>query len=272
METLTVVDLTDYLAKPSLAEMEMAHLFRRHEGIVVFDIGACEGEDSIRYARRFPRARIFAFEPLPENQKQVRENFRRYQLAAAELVPMALSDRPGTAVLHVSSGRPPTEFCGPAWNYGNKSSSLLPPVSPEPMHGWIQYREQIIVTCETIDNFCLSRGLTRIDFVHMDVQGAEYCVLRGASHMLRHTVAIWLEVAEKELYRGQRLRGDIEKFMHAHGFVCAVHENRGVEGDQLYVNTRFVRAHLYRVGSRVRGGLRRVFHAAARVRTRLLPL
>ena len=49
-----------YLATPSVPEIELARLFSRTSRLTIFDIGSCEGEDSIRYARRFPRARIFA--------------------------------------------------------------------------------------------------------------------------------------------------------------------------------------------------------------------
>lgn len=252
-----LIDLDSYLARPTEAEMELRRLFRANEALVICDIGACEGEDSIRYARRFPHARVFAFEPLPANQALVRAHFARAAAANAELIPLALSAGTGEAQFHVSSGRPPDLFAGENWNDGNKSSSLLAPASPDPMHGWIKFKETISVRTESLDNFCATRGLGQIDFIHMDVQGAEHLVLAGATAMLPCTTAIWLEVSSRELYQGQKLRHEIESFMRARGFALALDVRREIEGDQFYVNTRVARTWPYLGMKRIRSAVRR---------------
>jgi len=241
-------DLSSYLAHPSEAELEFRRLFCADEPLVICDIGACEGEDSVRYARRFPRARIYTFEPLPVNQQLIRTNFTRYAVANADLVPLALSDRAGEATFHVSSGRPPELFAGENWNYGNKSSSLLAPTQSGPMHGWIEFKETITVRTETLDNFCAQRHLDRIDFIQMDVQGAEQLVLAGATRMLPHITAIWMEVSHRENYRGQALDRDISRFMHSRGFRLCFRTYRSDcsgEGDHLYLNLRHPRTWSY---------------------------
>jgi FkbM family methyltransferase len=195
----------------------------------------------VRYARRFTRSRIYSFEPLPTNQQIIRFNFDRYAISNAELVPLALSDRTGEAAFHVSSGRPADQFAGKDWNYGNKSSSLLRPVQSDPMYGWVEFKKTITVQTGTLDDFCRERALACIDFIHMDVQGAEHLVLQGARTMLPNILAVWLEVSEQQLYQGQKLRSEIEAFMHAHGFTLALEDRREVEGDQFYVNNRSTR-------------------------------
>ncbi|MDI1247262.1 MAG: FkbM family methyltransferase [Lacunisphaera sp.] len=264
------VDLTDYLARPSEAEMQFRRLFRPHEELVICDIGACEGEDSVRYARLCPHARVFAFEPLPANQALVRANFARYATSNTELVPLALSDRAGEATFHVSSGRPADLFAGEQWNYGNKSSSLLQPAQSGPMHGWIEFKETIRVPTQTLEAFCADRGISRIDFIQMDVQGAEQWVLAGAGAMLPRITAIWLEVSTQELYRGQALDRDLTRFMRAHGFALAHESYRGHatgEGDHLYLNLRHLRTWPYALASRGRGALRRARRLAGRARS-----
>jgi FkbM family methyltransferase len=254
-EPLQPADLSAYLMQPSEAEREFRRLFALHEPLVICDIGACEGEDSVRYARLFPRARVFAFEPLPANQALVRANFARHKVANAELVPVALSDRSGEATFHVSSGRPPELFAGEDWNYGNKSSSLLPPAESGPMHGWIEFKEAIAVRTDTLDNFCAQRGLDHIDFIQMDVQGAEQLVLAGATAMLPRITALWLEVSARELYRGQALDSEITRFMRKHGFkLChTAYRGDGIEGDHCYVNLRHPRTWMYAATRRLRG-------------------
>lgn len=256
-------DLTAYLAAASAAEIELGRLFRPDEPLVICDIGACEGEDSVRFARAYPRARVFAFEPLPANQTIVRTNFARHAVPNAELVPLALSDRAGEATFHVSSGRPPDLFAGENWNYGNKSSSLLAPAQAGPMHGWIEFKEAITVPTGTLDAFCAQRGLDHIDFIQMDVQGAEQLVLAGATTMLPHITAIWLEVSDREHYRGQALARDIMRLMKSHGFKLAHAVHLGAatgEGDHLYVNLRHARTWPYAAARRLRATAGRLKH------------
>jgi FkbM family methyltransferase len=246
--SLPLADISGQLKMVTTPERTIARLLAGRSSPVIFDIGACEGEDSIRYARRFPRGRVFSFEPLPDNQQLVTANLARYQVKNAELVPLALSDRAGPATFHVSGGEPKEKFSGEQWNYGNKSSSLLPPGSSEPMYGWVNFPKQITVTCETLDAFCTQRTITAIDFIHMDVQGAEFLVLSGASRMLAQIGALWLEVSNVELYRGQKLRGEIEAFLTQRGFVLTLEESRGSEGDQFYVNRGWLRGRAYLAG------------------------
>lgn len=241
-ERTVEADISTYLSEPTGHEQILTGLFKRSESLTIFDVGACEGEDSIRYAKLFPEARIYSFEPLAENQRLARANFEKYQVQTAELVGAALSDRGGTAAFHVSAGEPPVPFRGKDWNYGNKSSSLLSPKTAEPMFGWLRFETVVEVPCETIDAFCAQRHIRRIDFVHLDVQGAESLVLAGARRMMTKITAIWLEVSDEELYAGQRLRPDIERWMRRRGFVRCLEMRRDAEGDQFWMNLRDPRA------------------------------
>jgi FkbM family methyltransferase len=234
-------DIQAYLLNPTAQELALSSLFPAAAPLTILDIGACEGEDSIRYARRFPRASIYAFEPLPLNHQLLLANIGLYHAPNIELIPAAVADSSGTAPFHVSSGRPRDLFAGENWNYGNKSSSLLPPSSGDPIYGWIEFKETITVPTLTLDDFCRDRKIEGIDFIHMDVQGAELMALRGAGSQLRNVTAIWLEVADQPLYSGQPLRQDIGAFLRRHGFLMAFEARRNGEGDQFYVNIRHPR-------------------------------
>jgi FkbM family methyltransferase len=231
-------DIDRYLAQVSIPEAQLSRFHKPGAPLFIFDVGSCEGEDSVRYARRFPRARIHAFEPLPANQTLIQKNLENHEVGNVTVSPVALSAQTGEAVFHVSAGRPAIEFAGKDWNYGNKSSSLLPPAGESPMYGWVHFPEKITVPTRTLDDYCEEHAVTLIDFVHMDVQGAELLVLKGARRMLPRIDALWLEVSDQSLYQGQVLRPQMEAFMRSRGFALLLQEQHAAEGDQFYVNLR----------------------------------
>jgi hypothetical protein len=57
---------------------ELKIIFSKDSNLVIFDIGACEGEDSIRYNRLFESASIYSCEPIPDNFKKCIKNFEKY--------------------------------------------------------------------------------------------------------------------------------------------------------------------------------------------------
>jgi len=224
-----------YIQSPLPIASELRTLFDSRDALVIFDIGACEGEDSIRYAREFPNARIYAFEPLPSNMSTLHRQVAAYGATQVEAFPIALSDERGTATFHVSSGSPENLPSTADWEYGNKSSSLLPPGELREHYPWLRFEQSIEVATDTLASFCAERGIERIDFIHMDVQGAELKVLQGAGDLLRRVRAIWLEVERVPLYAGQPLAEQIQGFMIANGFIKLKDTVGEVTGDHLYV-------------------------------------
>ena len=93
---------------------------------------------------------------------------------------------------------------------------------------------------DTVFNFCKAKGLSAIDFIHLDVQGAELMVLKGAGDLIDHVKLIWLEIEAIQLYKGQPLTNDIESFMHDHSFVLVKDTVGDVSGDRLYANSKLI--------------------------------
>jgi FkbM family methyltransferase len=235
-EPLLIPEINGYLSRKTFPESELPKIFSAKDSLVIFDIGACEGEDSIRYARLFPNSRIYTFEPLPENQAIVLANFEKFKVRNAELQCIALADREGTSTFHVSSGKPPEKWEGEQWNYGNKSSSLLKPALVNERFGWIEFNQSIDIKCNTIYNFLAENHISHIDFIHMDVQGAELLVLKGAGPKISEITSIWLEVSEEEFYKNQVLKNELERFLLENGFDKTHEEQSGFQSDQFWVN------------------------------------
>ncbi len=206
----------------------------------VFEIGACEGEDTVIYARAFPDARFWLFEPLPANFAEVEKLLAKSPSIHASAFGVALSDRTGRATFHVSrSADASANAVREPVLAGNRSSSLLAPREerPEALR-WLEFADEIEVSTDTLDNFCHRHGVNFIDFIHMDVQGAELKVLAGAKRMLPRIRAIWMEVAFQATYEGQPLESEATRWMAKRGFRKIHQVSYGPEGDALYYNMR----------------------------------
>jgi FkbM family methyltransferase len=217
---------------------ELQFLFKKDESLIIFDIGACEGESSIQYSRLFPKAKIYAFEPLPANIQLIRDNFKKYNIENATYLNKALSSQNGHAEFYVSSGQP-ENVLETDWDFGNKSSSLLAPEKDLEKFGFLHFDKKIQVETLTLKTFCNSNNIKSIDFIHMDVQGAELMVLEGAGDFIASVKAIWLEVSKLHFYKDQPLENDIRDFMASNNFILIKNELNGEQGDQLYVSKNF---------------------------------
>jgi len=235
---------SNYINSPSPIEQELRALFDANIPTIIFDIGSCEGEDSIRYSRLFPNGKIFAFEPLPRNAEMIKLHLDTYGTKNVELFQIALSDAVGDADFYVSSGQKDSRVSKEDWDFGNKSSSLLlPHANNKEFFPWLEFSEKIKVPMDTLEHFCALQGVPEIDFVHLDVQGAELKVLSGAGHLINHIHAVWLEVENIPLYENQPLKQDVENFMREHGFVKLKDTVSSLAGDQFYVNSAYLWKH-----------------------------
>ena len=225
-----------YLATPIEIEHELVDFFNTSGKLIFFDIGSCDGLDAVKYSRLFKESKVFAFEPLSKNFNLISENIRKYHCDNIIPVQVAMSDKNGEAEFFVSSGTPEDEVENSEWDYGNKSSSLLAPEKTLDIHPWLKFENKETVKTITLNEFCNENKIDVIDFIHMDVQGAEIMVLNGADKFMTKIKMIWLEVENVELYKNQPLKNDIEDFMLKYGFTKIKDTVNHVAGDQLWVN------------------------------------
>jgi FkbM family methyltransferase len=70
------------------------------ENPVVIEAGACDGRDTVRFAKKFPSGSIFAFEPLSANFEIAKARVAKYKNVC--LYKMALSDKNGECELNIT--------------------------------------------------------------------------------------------------------------------------------------------------------------------------
>jgi FkbM family methyltransferase len=229
-------DRKEYINSELPIKSELLKFFPKDSMLTIFDVGACEAEDSIRYSNLFPNAKIYAFEPVPENFNKAKENIAHYQKSNQIFIyPFALNDIEGEFEFYVSSGSPKIDNKISDWDFGNKSSSLLKPGKIKHTHEWLKFNRIIKVQTKTLMRFCSENNINKIHLLHLDVQGAELNVLKSAGDLLNQIDLIWLEVSVVELYKNQALEKDIRNFLNQK-FELILSRMEGISGDQFYVN------------------------------------
>jgi FkbM family methyltransferase len=158
---------------------------------------------------------------LKKNYEKSLINLKNYNTTNVSITQEALSNSVGTTSFYVSSGHPDYLENTDEWDYGNKSSSLLPPREVN-QPKWMSFNEEENIKTNTIDNFCKENGIEKIDFIHMDVQGAELLVLKGASNMLKNIGLIWLEVGMVEFYQEQPMKFNMINFLQENGITRTI--------------------------------------------------
>jgi FkbM family methyltransferase len=132
---------------------------------IVFDVGANIGLYAVVVARQ--SARVFAFEPHPETFARLREHATINAPHNLESVNVAFGMGSGSARLS-DGGR------GDSGKFTLREVDL--PSNSSERH---------TVDVNTLDGFVSARGLERIDFIKIDVEGHEPEVLLGAYDTLR---------------------------------------------------------------------------------------
>jgi FkbM family methyltransferase len=163
-------------------------------GDYFYDVGANAGFFSLVAAHRVgPFGQVVAFEPFPSNADVLREQFALNQLANCRVVEAALADQPGKMTLCFRKNNFTTPHLGNA-RIGESTTE---------------------VEVTTLDDCIAELGEPRV--IKMDVEGAEYSALEGATRLVAKRSTRWLielhgpEVGEKvrNLFRhaGYRLSG-----------------------------------------------------------------
>lgn len=158
----------------------------------VFDVGANFGYYSLLIAgRTHDKAQVYSFEPNPASMALLEDNRALNQFAGVHPQALALSDQAGTVELLVPAG-------------GNEGLGHLrsadTPDNP---------RETAVeVETLTMDAFVERENISRLDFVKMDVEGAEALVLSGAEKSLRRFRPLMLIEINPEALAGFGVSAD----------------------------------------------------------------
>ena len=173
-------------------------------GATFVDVGAHIGYYSLQAAVTVGASgRVLAVEPNPETLRKLRGNVAASHAWVITVVPVACADSESTLDL----------FAGPSTNTGETSLSRANASQDRPSTA--TYR----VRARPLDSIIRESGVSRVDAVKIDVEGAELMVLKGAKDTLdRFHPIVLVEVVDDQLREMGASSAQLIAYMQAHGY------------------------------------------------------
>ena len=192
-------------------EPATARVIRLHTqpGSVFVDVGANVGYYSV-LAGRIAKA-VHAFEPSPSNLPYLEENLRRHGMKNVTIHRVALSDKNGEVLFHLTADQLNDGIPPPAAVYSKASSVITVPTT-------------------RLDDLRLGQ----VDFVKMDIQGAEIEALSGMVETIKQNPEIkilveWSPACLKEAGHDAK---DLPEWFYEHGLANMIALDDFQEGER----------------------------------------
>lgn len=168
------------------------------EGDLVFDVGANIGWYSCLLSRHKPGARIYSFEPDPENFELLCGNLERNSSKRVHPVNMGIGEKTETRRLYL-------------YKTSNVGRHSMLNINQGPT---------IDVEVTSLDEFVDENELDfeRVAFLKIDIEGFEYSAFKGAEEFLSHVPLLLAEFSPGYMREGGVEPADLLELLHDHGF------------------------------------------------------
>jgi FkbM family methyltransferase len=182
--------------------------------MTVCNVGSRKISDADDYGEAWqifaPGLTIYGFDADPEACDVANQQFEAKQADWNEFhLPVAIAEKSETATLYITQHPMCSSLYPPNEAFLSKFESLAV----------MALDRTVQVETVSLDEFCASEEIHSIDFLQIDVQGADLQVLKGAKQLLRSSVlAIQVEVEYAPLYVGQPMFADVDRYLREQGF------------------------------------------------------
>lgn len=198
-----LADLCDAASRNIFGSFAICDFFHKNvmasKGDTVFDIGANIGTVSLVLSQIVGEAgRVFAFEPVTVDVLQ--HNVKINKATNVEVIPSAVSNICGHTEIEIAD-----RFLGSSITHEQSAHDRSP-----------QLHMNVPVT--TLDDFCARNKIDRVDFIKMNIEGAEEMALRGAKHTIMKDHPKWSVASNHIDHKGQRQHPALAKLLAANGY------------------------------------------------------
>lgn len=169
---------------------------------LIIDCGSHIGLTVLYFKKIYPKAKIIAIEPNPENFKLLELNIKQNSLQDIRTVHAALSNREGIGNLYINRNNPNWTWDNSVINNKSKTNQAI-----------------------RVKTVRLSKFIRKnTDLIKLDIEGAEGMVLREAGSELRKVGNIVIEFHPKIAPRTNHIRA-IVKLLQRHKFKVNIYQN-----------------------------------------------
>lgn len=189
----------------------------------VLEIGSRDAKDALRLSEYY-KCHVYAFECNPHTLELCRNNMD--QNKNVTLVPCAVWDKTGLIDFYPMVETPGIEY--------NPGASSCFPVSRSGHHK-TYVQEKITVESTRLDDWFRSQGISQVDLLCIDAQGATMNILQGLGNDLAGVKYIITELEHKTIYEGEVLKDSVDAFLESKGFRMYIGKMNRIFGDYLYV-------------------------------------
>lgn len=194
-------------------------------GMTAIDVGANLGNYSIVLGKLVGESgKVYAFEPTSTVFKNFKDRLDNQGLSNINVFKKAVFSENKEIEFHEF----PEEYS--VWNSLGKPQIL----NPENPQEYIPIVKTEIVEGITLDFFCETENIERIDYLKIDVEGAEADVLLGATKLLenKNIDFIQFEVSQRMLEGWNRKAEDVFNILIEYGYECHRIEDEGLIGEK----------------------------------------
>lgn len=183
-----------------------------NRGDVCLDIGANLGSYSYYLSKIVSDSgKVFAFEPVSQTYKGLVSNLTKTKSTNVFAYNLGISDGEENATIFV-----PKMVGLPSHGRAHLSSPTVDEIG-----------ECVEVRLTTVDKFHDEQGLGRINFIKMDIEGAELSALKGAMQVLnQYKPVLLLEIEEQHTRNYDYIPQDIFRMLNSLGYRYAHYVNK----------------------------------------------
>jgi len=171
----------------------------------ILHVGANTGQEAVDYDRHTKK--VVWIEALPHIYEKLLIHIKRYPDQIA--IKACVSDEDGKQVTFHES------------NNEGQSSSMLELGTHKTAHPEVHYvkdHTMQTIRLDTLLDYSELIDFSDLDFLAMDIQGAEMLALKGLGARIGQFKYVYLEVNTNHVYEGCALLPEIEKYLKALGF------------------------------------------------------
>lgn len=203
-----------------------------HSGMLTFDVGANIGDYSILLSKIIGvTGKVYSFEPAATTFKKLQERIDSCKCNNIHAFNKAIYSENTT----VEFNEFPDDYS--VWNSIGKPKML----NPQNLVDYVPIVKTEIVEAITLDSFCQEHNIKKIDYLKLDVEGAESDALQGAISLLKAKAIRYLqfEISQKMLEGLNRQAKSTFDILISNGYECHRIQPNGEIGDKVINSDSF---------------------------------